>query len=217
LAGFPLFDRFNSVSLTFFLFTDSEKLSPHVQEALEGIKEADAEINRFLNTDGFRTQLLFDHLSLTSMMNVKDCAACTICPPGNEKKPNTYGCIYDDDVNREFHRFNNASSIICDCQDRNGLVSPMYWIVLNRMRSVRRNNYMLTGKLGSTIETGLSSNNYIALKWLIRNNMGMLSSSSQDYRKFGRTLYMETLLRTLGRSVLGSLGVDLWTPPNHHE
>lgn len=213
----PLFSQFNKMKLRFLLFSDSSKISGHIEETLNGIKQAHEEFIRFINNDDFGVELEFDHLALTSMLDVKDCAACTICPPGNDKKKDIYGCIYNDDVNREFPRFNSASAIICDCKDHNGLVSPLYWIVLNRMRSVRRNNYMLTGKLGTTVETGLSSNNHIAMKWLIRNNMGMLSSSSANYREFGNILYRETLLRTVGRVIASGLNLELWTPPNHHE
>lgn len=213
----PLFNKLTKIKLKFFLFSDSQKISEHIEETFNGIRRAHEEFIRTINNDNFGIELEFDHLALSSMLNVKDCAACTICPPGNDKKKDIYGCIYSDDVNREFPRFNSASTIICDCKDHNGLVSPLYWIVLNRMRSVRRNNYMLTGKLGTTVETGLSSNNHIAMKWLIRNNMGMLSSSSGNYNEFGSTLYRETLIRTLGREIASTLNLDLWTPPNHHE
>jgi multimeric flavodoxin WrbA len=200
-----------------FLFFSDEALPSHAaHEMMNGITSASDELEHQL-AQGDRVRARMDFLSLnTEMKNVKDCAACAICPPGNEKTEGVYGCIYDDDLNRNFHRFYEASAIICTTHDRFGLTPPEYWKALNRMRSVRRNNYMLTGKMGSVVYQP-APGSQIPLKWLIRNNMPLLASSRDNSFEFGRTLYRETLLRRTGQNYFKGHGITVWTPPTHHE
>jgi len=184
---------------------------------VRGIRSGYTELSEILPSDVATREPLVDHLSLENdMRNVKDCAACAICPPGNEKIPGVYGCIYDDDLNKNFFRFYRSSTIICSTHDKYGLTPPEYWIALNRMRSVRRNDYMLTGRIGSVIYDS-SPGSQIPLKWLIRNNLAILSSSRNNAFEFGRILFRETLLREFSKAILNQFGVNVWTPPTHHE
>lgn len=147
-----------------------------------------------------------DFLSLEGdMADVEDCVACAVCPPGNVKEPGRYGCIYDDDVNRAYPRFYAASAIVCAASDHQGLCPPDYWKVLNRMRSVRRNDYDLTGRCGAVY-----GDSAIPLKWLIRNNLPIIPARPD-------LLYRETLYREAGLQHLRSIGVDPWTEPTNHE
>ncbi len=199
-----------------FLFFSDEALPNHsAHEMMNGITSASKELAEHLGEGKVKTKM--DFLSLSAeMKNVKDCAACAVCPPGNEKIEGVYGCIYDDDLNKNFHRFYDASAIICTTHDKFGLTPPDYWKALNRMRSVRRNDYMFTGKMGSVVYQS-APGSQISLKWLIRNNMPILASSRDNSFEFGRTLFRETLLRRTGLNYFKNHGVIVWTPPTHHE
>ncbi|MDA4118178.1 MAG: NAD(P)H-dependent oxidoreductase [Thaumarchaeota archaeon] len=202
-------------SCRFLIFSDVATPSRDVIETMNGIERAAEE---FAETAHLKTNnSKIDFLSLEEdMKSVKDCAACAICPPGNQKIPGVYACIYDDDLNRNFHRFYESSAIICSTQEKFGLVPPKYWRTLNRMRSVRRNDYMLTGRMGSVIG-GSSPASQIPLKWLVRNNLSILASSRENHFEFGKLLFRETLLRQSGMKFFEERGVNIWTRPTHHE
>jgi multimeric flavodoxin WrbA len=146
------------------------------------------------------------YLSLEEdMTNVEDCVACAVCPPDNVKEPGVYGCIFDDDVNRNYHYFYDASTIVCSASDDTGLCPPGFWRVLNRMRSVRRNNYDLTGRCGAVMGTSL-----IPLKWLVRNNLPIVPSRPD-------LLFRETVFRSAGLEYLQGAEINPWTEPTQHE
>jgi multimeric flavodoxin WrbA len=147
-----------------------------------------------------------DYLFLKEdLANVEDCVACATCPPGNLKEPGVYGCIFNDDLNTNYERFYSANTIICSANDQDGLCSPDYWKVLNRMRSVRRNNYDLTGRCGAMMGTSM-----VPLKWLIRNNLPIVPSEPN-------LMYRESLYRMAGLEYMKSIGMSPWTEPTIHE
>jgi multimeric flavodoxin WrbA len=200
----------------FLFFSDQALPDGNVLEMMKGIEDASKEFERDSGL-GSKVAATIDFLSLEDQVtNVKDCAACAICPPGNKKIPGVYSCIYNDDLNKNFSRFFEASAIICSTHDKFGLTPPDYWKVLNRMRPVRRNDYMFTGKVGSVVYKS-SPGSQIALKWLIRNNMTILSSSRENHYEFGKLLFRETNYRVLGQKFFKENGVNIWTPPTHHE
>jgi multimeric flavodoxin WrbA len=202
----------------FLFFSDSSKKNSSVRHMVRGISSGFEELTKICDVPEITGKNpKIDYLSLEAdMQNVKDCAACAICPPGNQKLSGVYGCIYDDDVNHNFYRFYRASAIVCSTRDKYGLTTPEFWIALNRMRSVRRNNYMFTGRMGSVAFQPTSGSN-IPLKWLVRNNLSLLSSSRNNCFELGRLLFRETFLRDFGMRILNHFGVNVWTPPVHHE
>lgn len=199
----------------FLFFADASMPNNRASDVMRGIESAGKELANLTGVQ--KPQYRIDFLSMENELKVvKDCAACAVCPPGNKKIPGVYGCIYDDDLNKNFHRFYDASAIVCVTEEKYGLVPPKYWVTLNRMRSVRRNDYMLTGRIGAAVCKNLNASQ-IPLKWLIRNNLSILSTSRENPFEFGRLLFRETLMRQAALKFFEKSGVNIWTPPTHHE